>query len=92
MCSGIKALKHKGVVSTQWRNKGGGKEGHLPPGAAFWGRQIEVGMLRVKITKCQMSTDAINYDSRKCRMPATATQLRNLIKIAVIPKANIYEP
>jgi len=23
----------------------GGKRGHLPPGAAFWGRQIEVGML-----------------------------------------------
>jgi len=23
----------------------GGKGGHLPPGAAFWGRQIEVGML-----------------------------------------------
>jgi len=25
-------------------------------------------------------------------MPATATQLRNLIKIAMVPKANIYEP
>jgi len=25
-------------------------------------------------------------------MPATATQLRNLIKIAVVPEANIYEP
>jgi len=22
----------------------GGKGGHLPPGAAFWGRQIEVSM------------------------------------------------
>jgi len=22
------------------------KGGHLPPGAAFWGRQIEVGILR----------------------------------------------
>jgi len=39
-----------------------------------------------------MSMDAINYDSRKCQMPATATHLRNLIKIAVVPKANIYEP
>jgi len=40
----------------------------------------------------EMSTDAIYYDSRKCRMPATGTHLRNLIKIAVVPKANIYEP
>jgi len=24
----------------------GGKGGHLPPGAALWGRQIEVGILR----------------------------------------------
>ena len=38
------------------------------------------------------SVDAVNYDSRKCRMPATATQLRNLTKIAMVPKANIYEP
>jgi len=45
-------------LRTQWRNKWG----HLPPVAAFWWHQIEVGMLRVKITKCQMSTDAINYD------------------------------
>jgi len=29
----------------QWRNEGG-KGGHLPPGAALWGRQIDVGMLR----------------------------------------------
>jgi len=36
--------------------------------------------------------DAINYDSRKCRMPATAIHLRNLIKIAMLPKANIFEP
>jgi len=39
-----------------------------------------------------MSTDAINYDLRKCRMLATATQLRNLIKITMVPEANIYEP
>jgi len=26
--------------------RSGGKEGHLPPGAAFLGRQIEVGMFR----------------------------------------------
>jgi len=25
-------------------------------------------------------------------MPATATHLRNLIKIAMVPKANIHEP
>jgi len=37
----------------KWHNKGRGKGGHLAPGAAFWDRQIEVGMLRVKITKCQ---------------------------------------
>jgi len=24
----------------QWRNEVGGKGGHLPPGAALWGRQI----------------------------------------------------
>jgi len=30
----------------QWRNYGVGKGGHQPPGAAFWQRQIEVGMLR----------------------------------------------
>jgi len=29
------------------------------PGAAFWGQQIEVGMLR---NNYEMSTDAINYD------------------------------
>jgi len=29
----------------QWRNCGG-QEGTLAPGAVFWGRQIEVGMLR----------------------------------------------
>jgi len=52
---------------TQWRNEGG-KGGHLPPGAALWGRQIKVGMLRtnylchVLITKCQMSADGNNYD------------------------------
>ena len=41
----------------------GCKGGHLPPGAALWGRQIEVGMLRsVLITKCQMSADANNYN------------------------------
>jgi len=33
------ALLHSGVTR-------GGKGGHLPPGAALWGRQIEVGMLR----------------------------------------------
>jgi len=31
--------------SLQWRNEGD-KGGHLPPGAALWGGQIEVGMLR----------------------------------------------
>jgi len=31
-------------AADQWRNEGG-KGGHLPLGAALWGRQIEVGML-----------------------------------------------
>ena len=38
-----------------------------------------------------MSTDATNYDKRKCRMLATAAQLRNL-KITMVPKSNAYEP
>jgi len=42
----------------QWRNEGC-KRGHLPPGAALWGRQIEVGMLR---TNYEMSADANNYN------------------------------
>jgi len=45
----------------QWRNEGGKGE-HLPPGAALWGRQIEVGMLRTNYMKCQMSADANNYN------------------------------
>jgi len=36
---------HVHPLHIQWRNEGG-KGGHLPPGAALWGRQIEVGMLR----------------------------------------------
>ena len=51
----VSALGLSGVIRR-------GKGGHLPLGAAFCGCQIEVGKLRVKITKCQMSTDAINYD------------------------------
>jgi len=39
----------------------GGKVGHLPPGAAFWGRQIEVSMLSNNY-EISMSMDAINYD------------------------------
>jgi len=36
-----------------------GKGGHLPPVAAFWGRQIEVGMLR---NNYEISADANNYN------------------------------
>jgi len=36
-----------------------GKGGHLPQGAAFWGRQIEVAMLR---TNYEMSMDVNNCD------------------------------
>ena len=40
----------------QWRNEGGGaRGGHLPPGAALWGRQIEVGMLRTKYEMSNVS-------------------------------------
>jgi len=43
----------------QWRDKGG-KGGHLPPGAALWGRQIEVRMLEtnyemLNVTNYKMS-------------------------------------
>jgi len=75
----------------QWRNKGGSK-GDVCPRAQRFGVTKLRSACSVIITKCQMSMDAINYDSRKCRMPASATHLRNLIKIAMVPKANIYEP
>jgi len=52
----------------------GGKAGHLLPGAAFWGRQIKVGMLRsnyeisnvsgcykLRFTKCQMPSDCYQW-------------------------------
>ena len=50
----------------------GGKGGHLPPGAAFWGRQIEVEMLR---NNYEISNVSGCYELRftKCRMQATAT-------------------
>jgi len=38
----------------QWRNEGG-KGGHLPPGAALWGCQIEVGMLRTNYEMSNIS-------------------------------------
>jgi len=45
-------MEHSGVTR-------GDNGGHLPPGAKFWGHQIEVGVLS---NNYQMSTDAIKYD------------------------------
>jgi len=42
------APKSTGVTS-------GDKAGHLPPGAALWGRQIEVGMLRTNYEMLNVS-------------------------------------
>ena len=52
------------MISRQSRNEGG-KGGHLPPGAALWGRQIEVGMLRIKY---EISGNDNNYNLQNVAM------------------------
>jgi len=41
-------------TAVQWRNEGG-QGGHLSPGAALWGRQIEVGILRTNYEMSNVS-------------------------------------
>jgi len=51
------------LMILSWRRWGsqGRKGRHLPPGEAFWGRKLRLEC-HVRITKCQISADASNYD------------------------------
>jgi len=71
----IVQLFHQSALGTISGVTRRGMGGHLPPGAAHWGRQIEVGMLR---TKCQMSADAnnCNLQNVECHWEISSRSLR----------------
>jgi len=73
--------------------QGGGQGGHLPLGAALWGRQIEVEILHKNYEMSTVNTQQMLIITI-CKMSNTSadTWLRNLIKITKVCKGSSYEP